>query len=370
MRILFVARSLECGGAERQLSQLARALKASGDEISVAVFYDGGMFQEDLRAGGIPIVHLKKRSFWDLLGPFLRLVSAARTQRSDVVYSFMLGPNILAAASRPFIGKTRVVWGIRSSETNWRVYGWSAVVAALLERWLSRFADLVICNSEVGRRESIENGFPEERTVTIANGIDTNQFRPDPAARRRMRKALGLRDEHFAIGIVGRLDPHKGHKLFFDAARRVAAELPLAAFVCVGGGPDDYVLELRRYAANVTNGSPVIWAGVQADMIGVYNALDVLALTSIGGDGFPNVLAEAMACGTPCIATVAGDSKKILSNSTWVVNSRDGASIAAAILTIADVPKASLGEGLRQRIVSNFSLVEAVRATRHALASL
>lgn len=367
MRIMFLARSLGCGGAERQLSQLARELRSAGDEVCVALLYGGGDFEQDVTAAGVPLIQLHKKGFWDFAGVLLRLVAAARRFEPDAVYSFMLGPNILAALAKPFLGRARVVWGIRSSATDWRVYGRRAVVAARLERWLSPFSDLVICNSEAGRHEVIEHGFPAARTMVIANGIDTAVFRPDTKARQRMRATLGLQEAQIAIGIVGRLDPHKGHRLFFDSAQQIAGQLPQAVFVCVGDGPQKFARELKRYAESRVEGRRVIWAGQQTDMVGVYNALDTLALTSIGGDGFPNVLAEAMACGTPCIATRAGDSERILNNSDWVVSRQDAAAIAAAVISVVQLPRSEVSKRLRNRILENFSIAESTRMTRCAL---
>jgi len=368
MKILFLARSLGRGGAERQLAQLARAFKEGGDEVKVAVFYAGGAFEEDLAAAGVSLIHLHKKGVWDVLGCLWRLVRASRLFSADVVYSFMLGPNILTVLAKPLLRNTRVVWGIRSSETDWRVYGRKAVVAARLERYLSRFATSIICNSETGRREMVVHGFPDERTITIANGIDTDLFHPDAGARCRMREEWGVGEDAVVVGLVARLDPHKGHKLFFDAAEQVLAKLPQAVFVCIGDGPATYARELTRYAAERIGAARVIWRGAQSNMVGAYNALDVLAITSTG-EGFPNVLAEAMACGTPCVATRVGDAATILSDPRCIVADRSPADMAAAIVAVARLPRREAGEALRRRVMQEFSVEKARRSTRVVMES-
>ncbi len=330
--------------------------------------YEGGDFEKDLVAAHLPLIQLRKKGFWDLIGFVPRLIAAVRASAPDVLYSFMLGPNILAVLMKPFLRRTKIVWGIRSANTNWRVYGRRAALAAHVERWLSAFADLIICNSEAGRIDVVSRGFPAARTIVIPNGIDTSVFRPDPDARHRVRAQWGLNESSIAIGIVGRLEPLKGHTLFFESARYIAATLPQAVFVCIGDGPAEFGRRLRQYVSRELAQLPVVWLGVQTDLVGIYNALDVVAVSSIS-EGFPNVLAEAMACGTPCVTTNAGDSGKILNNSQWVVK-RDARSFSAAVISIAQLPPLTIAAGLRMQIVRNFSLEKCIALTRSNLVNL
>ena len=358
LRFLILARSLGRGGAERQIAQLARSIVGAGHDVTVVLFYGGGVFEQDLRERGIPVLDLQKNGPWDFLGSFRRLLALIRTYRPHAVYSFMLGPNIFAALLKPFVDNVKIIWGIRTSSADWRVYGRGAVVAAYAETVLARLPDLIICNSEAGRSTCLDRGFPKHKVIVVPNGIDTTLFCPDDEARQRTRAMWGINDGELVIGLVGRLDPHKRHRLFIDAMRQVVATLPAARAVCVGDGAEPYASNIKRYGNAVLDGTSLIWISSQDDMRGVYNAIDLLVLCS-SVEGFPNVLAEAMACGTPVVTTLAGDSARIVNDEARIVKTADPAELAEAIVRCASAPRLKVGQQHRDRICKHFSLERA-----------
>ncbi|MEK7801721.1 MAG: glycosyltransferase, partial [Pseudomonadota bacterium] len=95
--VMFLARSLERGGAERQLVLLATGLAARGHLVSVAVFYGGGIYEAELASAGVRIVDLRKQGRWDFL-PFLcRLVRVLRIERPATLHGYLTVPNVLAS---------------------------------------------------------------------------------------------------------------------------------------------------------------------------------------------------------------------------------------------------------------------------------
>src|SRR5262249_52012926 len=145
---------------------------------------------------------------------------------------------------------------------------------------LSRFPDLIICNSQAGQDTAIARGFPAEKTIIIPNGIDTDRFLPHGAARARVRAGWGVAAGERLVGIVGRFDVMKDHPTFLRAAALVARGEAKARFVCVGGGSETCQQELRALADALGLSEPLIWAGPRKDMTAVYNALDLFALSS------------------------------------------------------------------------------------------
>ena len=123
-----------------------------------------------------------------------------------------------------------------------------------------------------------------------------------------MRLEWGIAECEKLIGQVGRLDPMKDHSTFLKAAALLAHERKDVRFVCVGEGPTGYRDELYSLAKTLGLASRLIWAGSRRDMPAVYNAFDVAVSSSRWGEGLPNVIAEAMACGVPCVVTDVGDS--------------------------------------------------------------
>ncbi len=95
-QLLFLARSLQQGGAERQLVALASGLHQRGWPVTVVCFYGGGTFQPDLERAGVPLVDLKKRGRWDVFGFLWRLWRVLRKTNADIVHGYLPVANMMA----------------------------------------------------------------------------------------------------------------------------------------------------------------------------------------------------------------------------------------------------------------------------------
>ncbi len=319
MKVVFLVRSLEVGGAERQLVMLARGLQAAGHDVSIAVFYAGGSLEASLREDSIAVVDLMKSGRWRFLGFFRKLLSYLWSVRPDVLYGCLPAANICVVLTRPFLGnRPNVLLRLASAYVDLSQYDRMSRVSYWLEARLSRFSDLVIVNSRSGKRWAQERGFPCDRLQLIPNGIDLDYFRRNDAGGRMLREEWNIGPAALLVGLVGRLDPIKDHRTFLEAAHRFAERHPDARFVCVGEGDEEYAKTLRAAVQALDLSDKVIWAGAIRDMPAVYSAIDILTCCSLS-EGFPNVVGEAMACETPCVATDVGDSRWIVDNTGEVV---------------------------------------------------
>jgi glycosyltransferase involved in cell wall biosynthesis len=321
VKILLLCRSLAVGGTERQLAILAKGLHQQGHEVTVGVFYAGGPLERELHESGIPVFDLRKSGRWDVLPFFIRVVRVVWKFKPRVIYGFLGTPNILTAFLKPLFPKIWMVWGVRASNVDLDRYDWLTRLSYRIECRLSRFADLIICNSRAGLEYAAAHSFPRKKMVVIPNGIDTERFKPDAAARDRTRAEWGIAENEILIGLVARLDPMKDHPTFLRAAAMLAQEMPDVRFVCVGGGSDPYKSELRRLASEIGLDGRLIWAGARHDMTAVCNALDIASSSSSFGEGFSNTIAEAMACGVPCVVSDVGDSASIVGGTGVIVAS-------------------------------------------------
>ena len=366
LKILFLIRSLNFGGAERQLATLVKNLKPTEFTPAILVFYDGGPIAEELLAAGFKVISLQKTGRWDVARFAWRMAREARRLQPDIIYSFMDLPNLCALGLR-LLGRSRLVWGVRVAELELQNRDWLIRRGFSLAAHYSKRADLVICNSQAGRDFHLRHGYPADKTIVISNGIDTGRFTIARATGQLLRRNWGVRDNEKLVGLVARLDPIKDHPLFLQAAARVVAQQPDTRFICVGEGPTDYLRKLQNQAEELGLFDRLIWEKGRQDLPAVYNALDTLALSS-AGEGFPNVVAEAMACGVPCVVTDVGDAAHIVGNLCRVVPPKDAEAFAQALLQV--IHQTPDPFALRARITENFSAESLSRNTAAALFKL
>ena len=368
LSILLLIRSLEVGGAERQVVQLATGLHERGHDVRVAVFYRRGPLLSDLEEHGIEIVDLSKAGRWAVVGFFSRLIGVLRRVRPDVIYSMLGGANIVAAAARAAVPHTKLIWSVRASDVDLAKYDWHLRAAYAVERGLSRRADLIISNSHAGRDFAVAHGFPEDRMAVVPNGIDTRRFRPDAPARARQRKEWAIADDQVAIGVLARLDPMKGHEVFLHAAALIAGDRPHMRFVCIGEGPERRRLE--SLASDLGLGGRLSFTGAASDPAVALNGLDTCCSPSLFGEGFSNAIGEAMACGLPCVVTDVGDSALLVGATGAVVPRSDPDALAQGMLAICDRLRAEGAADPRARIIENFSVDTMVDRTLQLLLEL
>jgi glycosyltransferase involved in cell wall biosynthesis len=274
--------------------------------------------------------------------------------------------NVFVTFARPFVRGVRVVWGIRAAQDAFTRADRHSAFAFKVQRRLSRLADLVIANSEAGRRVCVRIGFPPERVVVIPNGIDIERFQPDESGRERLRSEWGIGESEIAIGIAGRLHPVKDHETFLRAAAILAPERAEARFVCIGDGGPDHTSHLQELAVELGIADKVVWAGMRVDMPAAYSALDINTCCSMS-EGFPNGVAEAMACGIPCAVTDVGDCALLVGETGIVVPPADPEALAGAWKSLIAQDFRTMGRQARKRIVGEFAMARLVERTEQVL---
>jgi glycosyltransferase involved in cell wall biosynthesis len=368
-KVLFFIRSLNSGGAERQLVVTARGLAERGYKVTVLTFYSGGYYADELSTTKVRLLSLHKKGRWDLVAFFFRLIVVLRTEAPDSMYSFLGTANILSILSRPFAPPTRTVLGVRASSIDLDQYDWVARWSYWVECRLARFADHVIVNSHAGLNYAVAHGFPESKMVVISNGIDTEYFRPDKVSGVRVRKAWGVGKDEQLIGLVGRIDPMKDHVTFLKAAALIKRELSNVRFVCVGKGEIEYENAMHKLATEMNLDDVLIWAGICSNMMEVYNALDITSSSS-SSEGFSNVIGESMACGVPCVVTNVGDSALVVGQAGLVVLPNDSGALCSAwceMLLLEVTEPRVMSVAARDRIISQFSISTLLDFTEQVL---
>jgi glycosyltransferase involved in cell wall biosynthesis len=364
-KVVFLIRDLNYAGAQRQLVTLAKGLDKQYFDVTVLYFYAGGPLAKELEIDGIKAICLDKQERWDIIPLLKRLVGHIREIKPNVLHGYLGESNLLCIFLKPLFPKTRMIWGIRESDTDPSLYGWLGRLLSYLECKLSRFADLIIVNSYAGKTYYQKYGFPSQKMVVIPNGINIERFVPLREAGKKIRKEWGISEDVILIGKVGRLDPMKDHPTFLKAAAIICQTRQDIRFLCIGTGPEIYAQELQELTDKLGLRDKVIWSHTRGDMTSVFNAFDIATSASAYGEGFGNVIGEAMACSVPCVVTDVGDSRMIVGDTGIVVPPKNPQALANAWLkTLENTKKSSLaiaGEysnkvtNARERIEKNFS---------------
>jgi len=211
---------------------------------------------------------------------------------------------------------------------------------------------------------------PARKVHVIPNGIDTQRFRFDADARARSRASWGLpADACFVVGTAGRLVAGKGVERVIEAVALLAARGLPAVLVVAGTGPDE--VRFRAFARRLGVSDSVRFLGFIPDMAAFYSGLDVFALAS-ATESFGLVLAEAMACGRPVVATpTAGAVSQIRHGSDgWLLADFSSNALADAFENSFRAPAeaAALGRAARAAVARRFSVDRALDQTLALLA--
>jgi glycosyltransferase involved in cell wall biosynthesis len=356
VKIAILTRSLVGGGTERQVAMLAGELAGRGHDCLVITFYSRA---QDPRPAGVRIMDLRKRSRWDLVAPGLRLIRGLHGFHAEFLYAFLPVPNVVGVLIRWLFPQLNVIFGIRASDMQTVCYDGLSRLTYHAESFLARWAQGIIVNSAAGRVQAIHRGMPVKRIAIVRNGVDVDTFKPGDRANRR---AWGWQYDAFLVGLVARWDPMKDHKTFVRALAHAKARVPKLAAVIVGGVPETARRELNALA----RGTNIHWVGWTNEIMTIYQSLDLCCLSSAWGEGSSNVLAEAMACSVPCVATDVGDNRLLIGKTGRIVSPNDPSALGTAIAELAALGPsklAALGRAARAHIAEICSIDAMVSQT-------
>jgi glycosyltransferase involved in cell wall biosynthesis len=204
-------------------------------------------------------------------------------------------------------------------------------------------------------------GYPKEKCVVVNNGVDTSIYKPLMLANENLKTILNIKDNKLILGMVARWDAQKDLNTFLNALKILKNETKHQWHaILVGNGLDQNNEQLVKDVDLRGLKNHISLLGFKNNLVSIYNSFDVCVLTSAYGEGFPNVIAEAMSCGIPCIGTDVGDTKNIINNTGWIFNSKNSEELKNQIKETFEEIKQDkhwlLRKKLaRERIVSNFT---------------
>jgi glycosyltransferase involved in cell wall biosynthesis len=362
--VLHLITGLTRGGAETNLARLVTSIDPSRfRSIVVAMLPPTPLFRE-LAAQGVEMHSLGMRRGLPSPSAVLRVRAIIKRTRPDIIQTWLYHADLLGTVVASS-GSARLVWNIRNSDMGGRGGRLShRTIVGVLSR-LSKRPDAVITNSRSAQLSHAEAGYRPRRWVYLPNGYDTTLFRPNVEAGRRLRGSLSIPEDTLLIGLLARFDPMKDHETFLAAAASVARAVPNAKFLLAGANiTRDNTAMIEQVDRHGLRDS-VLLLGERRDIPDLLASLDILALSSAYGEGFPNVVAEAMACAVPVVATDVGDTRSVLNAGGTIVPPRDPDALSRALVTLAQMDSEArrrIGLEGRQVVLERFTIDAMVTA--------
>lgn len=369
MHVLHVITSLYAGGAQSALFRLCISDKKN--KHTVVTMIGGGELEAKLEAKGISVQSMglsRKGGFFKGANTLWKLL---KKNQPDLVQTWMYHPDLIGGLCARLAGIRHVCWGIRHTELEAGKSSRSSILAARLCASLSGIVPgRIICCAEEAARVHHALGYRFDKMTVIPNGYDLADFYPrETIADGPPNAFLSDTEQHLPLlGMVGRFNPQKDHRNLLQAL----SELSVRGFefrcLLVGANLDCDNSPLCNWLKELGLENKVKLLGLRSDIADIMNSLDLHILSSSFGEAFPNVIAEAMACGTPCVGTDVGDTAAIIGECGWVVPPNDSRKLADAIqaaLVERDSAPARWAERCRssaERIQANYSIDRMVAA--------
>ena len=362
-RIIYIITGLSTGGAEMALYNLLNGGIAERFNCLVISLADEGAMGEKIEALGVPVATLGMRNGLPSLGGLKTLYTLVREFEPDVIQGWMYHGNLIASLARRMAsGSPSLVWNIRQSLYELKNEKFLTRQVIRLNRFFSTEVDALLYNSQLSKKQHEAFGFSATESRVVPNGIDVQKYLLSSSHRKKIRSELGVLDDAVIVGHVARYHPMKDHQLFIKAAVKIAKRNAGIYFLLSGRNVLLENADIERLVP-ATLSNRFFFLGERNDVSELMCAMDVLCLSSAWGEGFPNVIGEAMATGLPCVATNVGDSEIIIGDTGVTVPACSEDELISGIEMLAMMThqeRESLGEEARARIEDNYKLSEIV----------
>jgi glycosyltransferase involved in cell wall biosynthesis len=358
--ILHIITGLDDGGAEAVLYRLITNDRRS--KHTVISLMGPGKYGPLLEKEGFTVYYLNMGKGKVTFSGLIYLLKFLLANSFDILQTWMYHADLIGGIIGRLAGFNKVYWCIHNSTLVRGQTHWKTLVVAKICAALSFVIPRKIISCAEGAIEAnVQQGYSVSKFCLIPNGYDLSMFKPEPHKGEIFREKCGIKKNTFLIGIVARFDPQKDILNLIKALGIVSKGDLDFKLVMVGSGMESTNMELNGWIRSYEIEDRVIMLGQQSYIPEIMNAIDIITLSSKYGEAFPNVLCEAMACGTPCVATKLGDIPVIISEFGWVVPPESPEELADAIIQASIQRKSKLlwsakKDNARLHIERNFSI--------------
>lgn len=370
VRVLYVIGSLNVGGAERHLSQVVPRLLRNGVSPAIYTISARGHLASELEKAGVPVISPPFSVFFHSLprligGPLLAISSAfrlfflMRASRPDIVHFFLPQAYVFGALINLIAGRASSIMSRRSLNN----YQNSWPVIARMEKFLHRYLDAALGNSQAVLEQLSSEGIELSRLGLIYNGLDLEVF-AKASNKKSTRAGLGIADDALVLVKVANLISYKGHSDLLRALSMIKNQLPDNwCLICVGRD-DGIGPKLRAEADELGIADNILWLGQRYDTADLYTASDIGLLVS-HEEGFSNSILEGMAAAVPMIVSDVGGNAEAVAYGKCgvVVPVKDSSSLAREILSLSgdECFRREIGRAGQIRVREFFNIDRCVR---------
>lgn len=367
MKIFHIITGLNDGGAEAVLYRLC--ISDLAYQHVVISLMGEGKYGPLLRKAGIEVHCLGMQRGRVSLTGLIQLWRLLHREQPAIVQTWMYHANLLGGILARLAGVLHVFWGIHHTTLEPSASRRTTRLVARFGAWLSHWVPTgIVCCAKVAQEVHRKLGYADSKMAVIPNGYDLASFTSSPESRKRLRTEWGFDENVLLLGMVARFHPTKDHENLLAALSLLKKQqLPLHCLLA-GYGMDAANQQLIKWLDQYALQNEVILLGQRNDISQIMNSIDIHVLSSYG-EAFPNVLAEAMACGTPCVSTDVGDAAMIIGNTGWIVPPKSSELLAHSLkVALKEWQDKSAWlkrqQDARQRILERFS-IERMVSTYH-----
>ncbi len=328
MKIVHIITGLSDGGAENTLFKICK-YDDLNEHVVISLQREGKYFSL-LKKIGIKVYSININIF--SIFKIFRIISLLRILKPDLVQTWLVHGDFIGSIAARLSGIKNIVWNVRYSNFE---FGKAKLMTILLIKILAKLSffipKLIVVVSKSAKKTCNEIGYCKKKLCLITNGYDLSKLKPNKYHKTYVRKKFRIKKKIPIIGNVARFDPKKDHSNLLKALSLI--KLKNIDFFCVliGSGINKHNKKLFSEIKRLELTNCIRLLDKTDNIPQIMNALDIHVQSSRYGEGFPNVVAESMACGTPSVVTDVGDAASIVGKTGWVVPPKNSIKLARAL---------------------------------------